>query len=511
MSILVDRPSDERTRAPTRAHRQGRLTFSWAPARLIGRRLSWGVADQAVSSLTNFAVNIYIARDLGAAQYGAFSLAYVTYGFALQASRGLTTDPLLVRFSAAEMPAWRRAVASCSGTAMAVGLTAGALALAAAMLLSGPSRLAFLALGLTLPGLLLQDSWRFAFFALGRGSHAVLNDIVWAATLLPALVLLRATGHANVFWFLFAWGAAAGGAAAVGPLQARVLPRISGTRAWLSGQRDLAPRYLLEGTASSAASQLRNYGVGLLLGLAAVGYVQAANTLMGPFQVILYGMGLVALPEAARILRKSPRHLPLFCWLLSIGLTLVALAWGVAMLVALPRGLGHWLLGSIWRPTYPLVLPTTLYIMGMCASSGAGTYLHALGNARRSMRAAVLTSVAYVVCALAGAAADGAIGTMRGAAVGTWIGSLLFLWQLRMALREARETGARDPGARSQPSGRHRTDPARPLSANYPATLATAPPVTQPSAAQNTCNPPSQPQPITGCSPQEQAARRRRA
>ena len=55
------------------------------PVRQSGRRLSWGVADQAVSSLTNFAVNIYIARYLGAVQYGAFSLAYVTYGFALQA------------------------------------------------------------------------------------------------------------------------------------------------------------------------------------------------------------------------------------------------------------------------------------------------------------------------------------------------------------------------------------------------------------------------------------------
>ena len=35
----------------------------------------------------------------------------------------------------------------------------------------------------------------------------------------------------------------------------------------------------------------------------------------------------------------------------------MALAWGVVLLVALPRGLGHWLLGPIWRPTYPLVLP----------------------------------------------------------------------------------------------------------------------------------------------------------
>lgn len=72
------------------------------PKRLVGqaaRRLGWGVADQAVSSLTNYAVVLYIARSLGAEQFGVFSLAYVTYGFALNASRGLATDPLLVRFS----------------------------------------------------------------------------------------------------------------------------------------------------------------------------------------------------------------------------------------------------------------------------------------------------------------------------------------------------------------------------------------------------------------------------
>src|ERR1700677_1808099 len=86
------------------------------------QRLSWGVVDQAMSSLSNFAVNIYIARTLGAVQYGAFALAYVTYGFVLNASRGLATDPLMVRFSDTDLPAWRRAVASCTGTAALVGL-----------------------------------------------------------------------------------------------------------------------------------------------------------------------------------------------------------------------------------------------------------------------------------------------------------------------------------------------------------------------------------------------------
>ena len=411
--------------------------LSWRLVRQASRRLSWGVADQAMSSISNFAVNIYIARTLGAAQYGAFALAYVTYGFALNASRGLGTDPLLVRFSATPLPTWRRAVASCTGTAAVVGLVIGACTLAVGALLHGTAGMAFLALGLTLPGLLLQDSWRFSFFALGRGSQAFLNDTIWTLALLPALVLLRRTGHADVFWCVFAWGAAATVAAAAGSLQARVLPRLPSGWGWVWRHRDLGPRYFAEGTANSGQNQLRNYGVGLILGLAALGYVQAASTLMGPFMVIFFGMGLVLLPEAARILRRSPRHLPLFCACASGGLALLGLAWGVVLLVALPRGLGHLILGSLWRPTYPLVLPSTIAIMGGCVQAGAGTGLHALGAAQRSLRAMVLGAALFVVCGLVGAVVAGVSGTMWGAAISSWVVALMFWWQLRSALREA--------------------------------------------------------------------------
>src|SRR2546430_10872492 len=112
------------------------------------RRLSWGVADQAVSSLTNFAVTIYIARVLGATQFGAFSLAYVTYAFVLNASRGLATDPLVVRYSNAGQAEWRRAVAQSTGTAATVGLVAGAGSMAVAVIFHGTPRPAFLAPGL---------------------------------------------------------------------------------------------------------------------------------------------------------------------------------------------------------------------------------------------------------------------------------------------------------------------------------------------------------------------------
>ena len=79
--------------------------------------------------------------------------------------------------------------------------------------------------------------------------------------------------------------------------------------------------------------------------------------LLGPIRIIFAGISLITLPEAARILRRSPRQLPLFCVAVSIGSTLLALTWGAVLLIALPRGLGHLMLGSLWRPTYPLVLP----------------------------------------------------------------------------------------------------------------------------------------------------------
>ena len=76
----------------------------WNLARKGIRRLGWGVADQGMSSISNFAVNIYIARTLGAVEYGAFSLAYVTYGFATNAWHGLSIEPLLIRTGSLRMP-----------------------------------------------------------------------------------------------------------------------------------------------------------------------------------------------------------------------------------------------------------------------------------------------------------------------------------------------------------------------------------------------------------------------
>ena len=275
--------------------------------------------------------------------------------------------------------------------------------LGVAALTDDTTQRAFLALALVLPGLLLQDCWRYAFFAIGRGSQAFLNDLVWAFALVPAVVLVHVTDHQNVFWFILAWGAAATVAAVFGALQTRVVPRISEMRTWMSDHRDLGFRYLAEGASSSAANQLRTVGFSLILGLAAVGYIQAAYTIMGPLMIMMFGTGAVIVPEIARVFRRSPQHTPRVCLAYGAGLAAAALAWGVVLLITLPTGLGDLLLGQVWGPAYSLVPLITLAFMGGSIQAGAGAGLRALGAARRSLRAMIYSSLAVVICGLLGA------------------------------------------------------------------------------------------------------------
>ncbi|MFD9358044.1 hypothetical protein [Streptomyces sp. NPDC060031] len=399
---------------------------------LVGR-LSWGLADQAASSMSNFAVGIYVARSLGVTAFGVFSLAWVTYGVVLNVSRGLATDPLVVRFSGVPDASWRGAVARSAGTALAAGTALGAACLLVGLGLGGRVGPAFACLGVMLPGLLLQDAWRFSFFAAGAGRKAFVNDLVWGVALVPALVVAAHVG--SVAAFVLAWGASATVAAAYGCLQSGIRPRMTGARGWLREQRDLGYRYLVENVSLSGASQLRAYGLGAIVGVGAVGAVRGAELLLGPFLAVLMGLSLVTVPEAARVLRQAPHRLGSFCLLLGGGQAAAALLWGGALLTV-PDRLGELVLGGVWPSAAQLILPVTLAVAGAGLGTGAAAGLRALGAARRSLRCQLFASVCYVSGGLGGAAAAGTVGSAWGVAAATVSGSAVWWLQLRSALRE---------------------------------------------------------------------------
>lgn len=405
--------------------------------RLTGRA-GYGLADQAFSSLTNFALTVVVARSLDVEAFGAFMLAFSTYIVALNVSRALATEPFAVRFSGASEATWRRAAGQASGTALAAGVVMGSACLVAGALRpDGPLAPALNALGLVLPGLLLQDSWRFVFFAAKRGGAALLNDVSWALVLFPALVVLDAVGQRSVFSSVLAWGGAATVAAVVGALQSRVLPRPLQALVWYRAQRDLALRYLGEHATFSGAQQAALYGIGAVAGLPAVGAVRAARVVLGPLRVLYVGAQLMAIPAAAGLWRRDPARLVPRCAGLSAALAVAALAIGAALLL-LPDSLGTALLGATWDTARDVLAPTGLALAGSGVLAGAFVGLRALGAAGTSLRSRIASSLTTLVAGVAGAALAGAPGAAWGFAVASAVGAAIWWRSLLGAVTAAR-------------------------------------------------------------------------
>jgi O-antigen/teichoic acid export membrane protein len=401
----------------------------------IARRIRWGLADQALSSLTNFVLGIVVARTVGLTEFGAFGLAFTAYLIVTGIGRAVTGQPLLIRYSGVDSATWRRGAAAATGAAVVIGVGSAVLALVIGLASDGPLRAAFLALALVLPGLVVQDSWRFAFFAASRGRDAFLNDLVWAIVQLSAFVIAIALGGGTVFWAVIAWGGAATFAAFVGILQARVLPRPAAARGWSIEHRDLLPAYIGETAAYILAGQLVLYAIGLVAGLAVVGALRGAQLLLGPLNVVVQGFYLVAVPEAVRVLKSSAGRFTQLCLVAGLALAGVAVAWTL-FLVFLPDSIGEALLGDVWLPAHSVLLAWGLAFAAINLAYGASIGLRALAAAPRTLRAAVITSVIGFIGAVVGAMVGGLEGTANGFLVTQVAGIAVWWWEFRGGMRD---------------------------------------------------------------------------
>lgn len=402
------------------------------------RRLGWGVCDQGISSLSNFAIGLFVARSFGATEFGAFTLAYLTYSFVLNAARGVATDPLLVRHSGEPTPEWRSASSKAAGTALMVGIAAGLVCVVVGLLVPAPVGPAFVALGVGLPGLALQDSWRFAFFACGKGSRAFVNDLIWTILLVGTLLVMLWQGNGSAVNCLLAFGATATLTGVIGAAQAHTIPRMLKASSWLRANHDLSLRYLVENVVNSGAPQVRAYVLGAVAGLAAVGYVRASEILMGPFLVVLMGLSQVAVPEASRVFQRDARLLKRFCLILGGTQAVAAAIWGVIIWTIFPLGIGSALLKDVWAPTVPLVLPITLTVVAASFITAATAGLRAMGLARRTLRTQLIASSMYAIAGSIGAVIGGALGSSWGVTVAQFISALVWWYQLRSALAASR-------------------------------------------------------------------------
>jgi O-antigen/teichoic acid export membrane protein len=411
------------------------------------RRFGWGLADQLLSSATNFLLGLLVARTVGPRDLGAFSVAYATFTFSLGAVRAIAGDLLAVRHSAVSADEWREGVARSAGTALIAGVVVGAGSLITGATVGEPFRTVLTIVGVSLPFLLVQDVWRFAFFARGRGNAAFLNDVVWAVVMFALFALLRHNDVSSVAWLTIGWASAGSVAAIVGAVQIKVLP--SGPFAairWLRRHRELAPRFVAEFVVSSGVSHVTLFAIGGIAGLGELGRLRAGEIALGPLTVLFAGAGLVATPEGVRLLQESPRRLVHGCRWLSLLLAAGVLAWGVVILL-LPRGLGEFVLRANWDIARQLLPPLLIALIGYAFSFGAWTGLRALAAARRSLRARCIDGSLTFSLGVTGAYLGGATGVAWAYALTGCLRSLNAWWQFSRALREHQSASVTGSGS----------------------------------------------------------------
>jgi hypothetical protein len=184
----------------------------------------------------------------------------------------------------------------------------------------------------------------------------------------------------------------------------------------------------------SGISRATTYIVAAIAGIAASASIRGANVLLGPVNVVFQGVPPVALPEAARLAKRSSRALLITMIGLSAALALVALGCGL-LLLALPDSFGTTLLSDTWQHARRVVLPLTLALAASALSTGAMIGIRALAQATRMFRTRAFTAPIIATSVVVGAVVGGAVGAAVGNAAGTLVADVIWWQQFLLALR----------------------------------------------------------------------------
>jgi O-antigen/teichoic acid export membrane protein len=411
-----------------------------------GRRVLWVVVDQAVSSVGNFGLGLVVARSSSASEFGAFGIVFSLYLILVAASRAVCSEPLLVRHSDATPDELASGVKESTGAALVVGLVASVGCALVAPFLPSPTQGAVLALAVVLPGLLLQDAWRHAFFVQARPGRAVANDGLWTVTSLCLVLWLGRSEQSSLGLLVLAWGAAGSLAGLLGAAQAGLRPRPRATASWWRKHRDLAARFLGEVAVTTGTTNTALVLIGVTGGLQVVGALRGAEVLLGPMRVLALATPAAVIPELVRLRNRRPDTLRSRCALVSVGLASVTVLWSVALHLV-PDDAGRAVLGQSWSGARAVLGIVTLDTAAIGVAIGAAVGLRALAAARRSLRARLTQAPLTLTVPVAGAQA-GASGGAWGYAGVSVVGAVIWWYHLRAADAEARTHPGRTQGGR---------------------------------------------------------------
>lgn len=371
------------------------------------------LTDQAVYSLTNFLLLLMALRNLELSQVGMFTLLYYAVLTVVATGRAGLLEVMLT-----SAPDWSRkqlvqATRMAAGAALAIGLTATALATLAATMLGQPSTL-FASCGAALTLLMVQDAFRYHWFAAGQPWQVAANDALCLLGTVGALGFLSAGGKLDVVALMFAWAAGATiGIAAAIPLTGAV-PSLRSAWGWARLHGHVGVPVAGGVLVGMLGMQLSLTATGAIAGLTALGLLGAAIALLAPLNVLIAASGTYGVSDATRRLRHGGLH-DMRRGLLRIGvgltLTIAALP---SLYFVVPDWVGVHYFGDHWSASSSCIIPIAVWLCLHAATHVPRCALRVLGRDHTALALSAVTGALQT----SGAAAGAALGGGQGAAWG---------------------------------------------------------------------------------------------
>ncbi len=393
------------------------------------------VLDQAASSATNILVLVLAARLSSAAGFADFSMVYVTFSVLLGLNMAYVGQSLVLEKG-------ERLGAECRsalGFTAAASTAVGGLLLVVGLALAGATGTAFLALGLVLPLVLLQDGLRYCFSALRAPERALAADALRLVCVVAALAVQPEGVSAGRL--VLAWGLSALPALGLGLWLLR--PYVRGVRVGLAGLRPylrrghLGQRFVVEFAVGNGSSQLAVLGLGVFATPLAVGALRGATTLFGPLNVLFNSANAFGPPVLGPLGGK--RATVRATAALGLVLAAVGAGWATALYL-LPDRLGRELLGDTWAGAAALLPATGAQYAVMGLGTCALLTLRVLAP-KATLSLQVVFSLLSVGLLLGGYAVWGVAGAAWGLAAGSALKALAAWWRVS---RLPATAGARD-------------------------------------------------------------------
>ena len=419
------------------------------PARSVPQRAFITTLDQGVSSVSNFAVGVAVARLSGIAGLGAFSLAYAAWLLVAALHRALVTDPMAILGDARHPTDTRANLKKGFAAEVTLGVTAGAViaVLGGALMLAGQRSFGIsqLAVAPWVTFLLLQDYWRWIGFMQAKPGKALANDVVFDVVQAAGFVVLLVSHVHSTPLAIAAWGLGALGGAVFGIWQFRVTPSLSNGVQWVKAKWPIS-RWLAA-TSTSGWGFTQVYGVltAAVLGPAALGGLKAAQNLVsGPTLVLVMAGGSLGLPEASRAYDKHgwPGLNRVARFVTAAGLASVGLVFVVVVLFG--RDLLSILYGHQFASYAPVAYAMAVAYVFSAGSLGATMRLKVRKKTRLLFLVTLWGLLVSSVGVLALAPAFGVVGVAVGYAVGTGIYAASVILAARWAARREQLAGTAD-------------------------------------------------------------------